>query len=69
MEVPPLRHYIIDDKGPPQGYPHQHAYQYTSGGEHVVRHCECGKSWVLVVLENIIDHSLVYRWRQIEEDA
>lgn len=65
MEPEPLRHYIIEEKGPP---PHQHSYEYTSGGEYVVRHCECGQSWVMVVLENIIDRSLTYRWREIEEE-
>lgn len=65
MEPEPLRHYVIDDKTVP---PHQHDYQYTAGGEYVVRHCECGRSWVLVVLENIIDRSVVYRWKLIEEE-
>ena len=66
MEPEPLRHYIIDDKTVPP--PHQHFYEYTGGGEHVVRHCECNKSWVLVALENIIDRSVVYRWTLIEEE-
>lgn len=57
---------------PPQGsvisQPHQHDYEYTAGGEYVVRHCECGKSWALVELRSLIDHSAVYRWRKIEEE-
>ncbi len=65
MEPEPLRTYVISEGPPP---PHIHDYQYVAG-EHVVRHCECGKSWVLVVLESLIDRSISYQWREIEEDV
>ena len=66
MEPEPLRHYIIDDKTVPP--PHQHAYEYTAGGEYIVRHCECGKSWVLVELRSLIDHKTIYEWRETREE-
>lgn len=48
--------------------PHQHFYEYTGGGEHIVRHCECGKSWVLAVWQSMIDRSITYEWREIKEE-
>lgn len=60
-----LRHYTIE---PSDGPPHQHSYEYTGGSEYIVRHCECNKSWVLVELRSLIDHSTIYVWREIKEE-
>lgn len=57
---------------PPQdsaiSQPHEHFYRYTPSGEFALRYCECGKSWVLVELRSLVDHSTIYMWRETKEE-
>lgn len=53
---------------PSDGPPHQHDFNYV-GGEHTVRFCtDCNKSWALVELQSLIDHSTIYVWRETKEE-
>lgn len=58
-------HFIEPSEDQP---PHVHFYEYTGGGEHMVRHCECNKSWVLVEFHSLIDHKTIYEWRETREE-
>jgi hypothetical protein len=46
---------------------HEHAYVAAAHGSIFARMCACGKTDVLEIREDILDHSRTYRWKTVEE--
>jgi hypothetical protein len=69
-EKPPLRHYVIEEGQSIIPEPVcEHVYRVVAGGKTVVRYCEeCGKTWLMTVLQDLIYPShQVYTWAEILE--
>jgi transcriptional regulator with XRE-family HTH domain len=48
---------------------HEHAYVAAAHGSIFARMCVCGKTDVLEIREDILDHSRTYRWKAVEEPS
>jgi hypothetical protein len=61
-----------EQRQPPQGGSvikqlHEHAYVAAAHSSIFARMCACGKTDVLEIREDILDHSRTYRWKAVEE--
>lgn len=66
MEPEPLRHYIIEDKGPPPHQPCLHQFKLAVTDMTIARWCpDCGKTWVIIRYAQ--GGMFTTKWEEIKE--